>query len=35
MKCPRCSDPEGARKLFDPVLEHMMEVVHRYEGWQL
>ena len=25
-------DPEGARKLLDPVLEHMMESVHRYEG---
>lgn len=26
------SDPEEARKLLDPVLEHMMEAVHRYEG---
>ena len=25
-------DPEQARKLLDPVLEHMMEAVHRYEG---
>ena len=25
-------DPEEARKLLDPVLEHMMETVHRYEG---
>ena len=25
-------DPEEARKLFDPVIEHMMEAVHRYEG---
>jgi class 3 adenylate cyclase/tetratricopeptide (TPR) repeat protein len=25
-------DPEAARKLLDPVLEHMMEAVHRYEG---
>src|SRR5690349_13105191 len=25
-------DPEDARKLFDPVIEHMMEAVHRYEG---
>ena len=25
-------DPEGARKLLDPVLERMMESVHRYEG---
>jgi class 3 adenylate cyclase/tetratricopeptide (TPR) repeat protein len=25
-------DPEGARKLLDPVLEHMMEAVHCYEG---
>jgi class 3 adenylate cyclase/tetratricopeptide (TPR) repeat protein len=25
-------DPEEARKLLDPVIEHMMEAVHRYEG---
>ena len=25
-------DPEEARKLLDPVLEHMMAAVHRYEG---
>jgi class 3 adenylate cyclase len=25
-------DPEDARKLLDPVLEHMIEAVHRYEG---
>jgi class 3 adenylate cyclase/predicted ATPase len=25
-------DPEDARKILDPVLEHMMEAVHRYEG---
>src|ERR687888_354790 len=25
-------DPEEARQLLDPVLEHMMEAVHRYEG---
>src|SRR6266436_8370806 len=25
-------DPEDARKLLDPVLECMMEAVHRYEG---
>ena len=25
-------DPEEARKLLDPVLEHMMEAVHHYEG---
>jgi class 3 adenylate cyclase/tetratricopeptide (TPR) repeat protein len=25
-------DPEDARKLLDPVLEWMMEAVHRYEG---
>src|SRR5262249_39952104 len=25
-------DPEAARKLLDPVLERMMEAVHRYEG---
>jgi hypothetical protein len=26
-------DPEEARKLLDPVIEHMMEAVHRYEGY--
>jgi class 3 adenylate cyclase/tetratricopeptide (TPR) repeat protein len=26
------ADPEDARKVLDPVLEHMMEAVHRYEG---
>ena len=25
-------DPEEARKLLDPMLERMMEAVHRYEG---
>jgi len=25
-------DPEDARKLLDPVLERIMEAVHRYEG---
>ena len=25
-------DPEDARKLLDPVLEHMMDAVHRFEG---
>jgi double zinc ribbon protein len=25
-------DPEEVRKLLDPVLERMMEAVHRYEG---
>lgn len=25
-------DPEDARKILDPVLKHMMEAVHRYEG---
>jgi class 3 adenylate cyclase/tetratricopeptide (TPR) repeat protein len=25
-------DPEDARKILDPVLEHMMEAVHGYEG---
>jgi class 3 adenylate cyclase len=25
-------DPEEARKLLAPVLEHMMEAVHHYEG---
>src|SRR5262245_47215596 len=25
-------DPEEARQLLDPVLQHMMDAVHRYEG---
>jgi class 3 adenylate cyclase/tetratricopeptide (TPR) repeat protein len=25
-------DPEDARAILDPVLEHMMQAVHRYEG---
>ena len=25
-------DPEEARKILDPVVEHMMEAVHHYEG---
>src|SRR5262245_44550326 len=25
-------DPEDARRILDPVLERMMEAVHRYEG---
>jgi class 3 adenylate cyclase/tetratricopeptide (TPR) repeat protein len=25
-------DPEDARRILDPILEHMMEAVHRYEG---
>ena len=25
-------DPEEARKLLDPVIEHLMEAVHHYEG---
>ena len=25
-------DPEEARRILNPVLEHMMEAVHRYEG---
>jgi class 3 adenylate cyclase/tetratricopeptide (TPR) repeat protein len=25
-------DPEEARQILDPVLEHMIEAVHRYEG---
>src|SRR5262245_26828627 len=25
-------DPDEARKILDPVLAHMMEAVHRYEG---
>jgi class 3 adenylate cyclase len=25
-------DPEDARRILDPVLEHMMDAVHRYEG---
>ena len=28
-------DPEEARKLLDPVLERMMEAVHRYEGTEI
>jgi hypothetical protein len=28
-------DPEEARKLLDPVLDHMMEAVHRYETYWL
>jgi uncharacterized OB-fold protein len=24
-------DPEDARKLLDPIIEHMMEAVHRFE----
>ena len=26
------SDPEEARGLLDPVVDHMMEAVHRYDG---
>ena len=25
-------DPEAARKLLDPLLEQMMEAVHRFDG---
>ena len=25
-------DPEDARRILDPMLEHMMEAVHQYEG---
>src|SRR5262245_48957184 len=25
-------DPEDARQILDPILEHMMEAVHRFEG---
>jgi class 3 adenylate cyclase len=25
-------DPEEARKLLEPILQHMMEAVHRYEA---
>jgi class 3 adenylate cyclase len=25
-------DPEDARRILDPVVAHMMEAVHRYEG---
>jgi class 3 adenylate cyclase len=32
MELPADRDPEEARKILDPVLEHMMEAVHRYEG---
>jgi uncharacterized membrane protein len=28
-------DPEEARKILDPVLEHMMEAVHRYESYAI
>jgi class 3 adenylate cyclase len=28
-------DPEEARKILDPILERMMEAVHRYEGERL
>jgi DNA-binding GntR family transcriptional regulator len=40
MNCPSCHhenlelladrDPEEARRILDPVLERMMEAVHRY-----
>ena len=40
MECPACRHenpaqakfPEEARKILDPVLAHMMDAVHRYEG---
>ena len=40
MECPACRHenpaqakfPEEARKILDPVLTHMMDAVHRYEG---
>src|SRR5262245_7067551 len=32
MKLLADRDPEEARKLLDPILERMMEAVHRYEG---
>src|SRR5262245_30520620 len=32
MKLLADRDPEEARKILDPVLEYMMEAVHRYEG---
>ena len=32
MKLLAGRDPEEARKLLDPVLNHMMEAVHHYEG---
>jgi Double zinc ribbon len=32
MELPADRDPEEARKLPGPVLERMMEAVHRYEG---
>jgi hypothetical protein len=28
----RHGDPEEARKIIDPVLTHMMDAVHRFEG---
>jgi class 3 adenylate cyclase len=32
MELPADRDPEEARKLLDPVLDRLMEAVHRYEG---
>jgi class 3 adenylate cyclase len=32
MELVAARDPEEARRLLDPVLERMMEAVHRYEG---
>ena len=32
MELMAARDPEEARKILDPVLERMMEAVHRYEG---
>jgi hypothetical protein len=32
MELPADRDPEEARQLLDPVLERMMDAVHRYEG---
>ena len=32
MELPADRDPEDARKLLDPVIEHMMEAIPHYEG---
>ena len=32
LRAPRRPDPEEAKALLDPVLDRMMEAVHRYEG---
>src|SRR3954466_12763377 len=32
MAGPRAREPKEARRILDPVLERMMDAVHRYEG---